>query len=154
MNFDIVDTTPWGEHYMKFDRPFSIVERIQLLERSILVHSYTYYELNENLISDFQYDENAKQLADLAQDHMDEFKRSRYYPYFHDFVNEDDDTVFTSGFDLIERVREHDVKLFHDIHRDAIQALETRRRGLRERLAEVDQFYAKLEKDLKKEGKT
>ena len=41
---------------MNFSKSFTDLEKIQLLQRSILVNSYIYYELNENLLSDFQYD--------------------------------------------------------------------------------------------------
>ena len=65
MNFDCVGRDSKGQMYMKFHKPFSIVEQIQMLERSILVNSFAYYELNENILSDFQYDANAIQLSEL-----------------------------------------------------------------------------------------
>ena len=41
---------------MIFSKQFTDKEKIQLLQRSILVNSYAYYELNENILSDYQYD--------------------------------------------------------------------------------------------------
>lgn len=124
MNFDCVGITERGEYYMKFRNPFNIVERIQLLQRSILVNSFAYYELNENILSDYQYDANARQLAELKKEHPDEFKRSRYYKYFKDFCSEDDDTHYTSGFDLLEKVRVTDKQLYRYLHMDAVMALD------------------------------
>lgn len=122
MNFDCVGRKPTGEMYMKFDYPFNPLEKIQLLQRSILVNSFAYYELDGNLLSDFQYDDNAKQLAVLKKEYPKEFKRSRYYDYFHDYCQ--DDIHYTSGFDLLERVRKNDENLYRHIWMDAAWALE------------------------------
>jgi hypothetical protein len=108
---------------MKFRQPFSALEKIQLLQRSILVNSFAYYEMNENILSDFQYDDNAKQLAELKNQYPEEFKRSRYYDYFHDYCGEDG-THMTSGFDLLERVRKKDDELYRHIWIDAAMALD------------------------------
>lgn len=124
MNFSPVGRDKNGEMYMKFRYPFNIVERIQLLQRSILVNSFAYYELDSNLLSDFQYDENAKQLAEFKRDYPDEFKRSRYFEYFKDYCSEDDNAHYTSGFDLLERVRRADNDLYRRIWMDAVWALE------------------------------
>ena len=123
MNFDPVGTDSKGNYYMKFERPFTIVERIQLLQRSILVNSFAYYELNSNLLSDFQYDDNAKQLAELRKQYPAEFKRSRYYEYFHDYCTDDDNAHYTSGFDLLDRVRKNDKVLYNRIMQDTYLAL-------------------------------
>ena len=135
MNFDCVGKKMNGEYYMKFNRPFTPLEKIQLLQRSILVNSFAYYELNENILTDFQYDANAKQLEELAKAHPDDFRRSRYYEYFQDFFG-DDGIHMTSGFDLIERVRKKDAGLYRYLRLDSIWALETKekvgRRGLNE----------------------
>lgn len=131
MTFNCVGRKENGEMYMKFDRPFYPIEKIQLLQRSILVNSFAYYELNENILSDFQYDANAQQLADLKQKYPDEFKRSRYYPYFQDYCTDDDNVHYTSGFDMLERVRKQDPKLYRYLHMDAVMALESKsRRGV------------------------
>lgn len=129
MNFEPVGVDSEGMYYMKYHKPFNIVEQIQLLQRSILVNSFAYYELNENILSDFQYDANAKQLEDIAKKYPDEFKRSRYYTYFHDYCPSGSDTVhYTSGFDLLERVRKADHELYRHIHIDACLALNLKNR--------------------------
>ena len=107
---------------MTFSKPFTDLEKIQLLQRSILVNSYAYYELNANLLSDFQYDDNARQLVELMREHPKEAKRSRYYKYFRDYCPESGDIHYTSGFDLIARLGK-DKKLFKIVSHDAHLAL-------------------------------
>lgn len=124
MNFDPVGVNEKGGYYMKFSKPFNPTEKIQLLQRSILVNSFAYYELNGNILSDFQYDANAKQLAELKKEYPEEFERSRYYPYFHDYCSEVDNAHYTSGFDLLERVRKNDPQLYRYLHIDAAMALD------------------------------
>lgn len=123
MNFDPVGTNVQGEYYMKFHHPFSVVEKIQLIQRWILVQSFAYYELNENIVSDFKYDANAKQLERLVMENPEDAKRSRYYDYFYDFFDESEGTHMTSGFDLLERVKRCDKNLYKRIHMDAANAL-------------------------------
>ena len=126
MNFDCVGVNKKGERYMKFQQPFNIVEKIQLLQRWILVQSFAYYELNDNIASDFKYDANARQLEDMARSYPEEFERSRYYDYFYDFFDTDEHA--TSGFDLLERVRKKDKDLYRRLHMDAANALDQKRR--------------------------
>lgn len=125
MNFHPVGRDENGERYMKFHKPFNIVEKIQLLQRWILVQSFAYYELNENIASDFKYDENALQLTSLMREYPEEARRSRYHEYFKDYSSSgDEDTHYTSAFDLIERVRKTDYRLYRYLHMDAAMALE------------------------------
>ena len=127
MNFDCVGKDSKGRMYMKFHKPFDIVEKIQLLQRSILVNSFAYYEMNDNILSDFQYDANARQLEDLAKENPKEFARSRYYTYFHDFYDSEEHA--TSGFDLLQRVKETDTDLYLRIQEDAEMALKFSKKG-------------------------
>jgi hypothetical protein len=128
MNFEPVGIDSEGMMYVKFERPFNIVEKIQLLQRSILVQSFAYYELNGNILSDFQYDDNAKQLAEMKKQYPEEFKRSRYYLYFKDYCSEEDDAHYTSGFDLLERVRKKDKELYRFLRIDATLALDQKQK--------------------------
>lgn len=126
MNFDCVGRDSKGQLHMKHSYPFTSLEKIQLLQRWILVQSFAYYELNENIASDFTYDNNAKQLADLKKEYPEEYKRSRYHEYFYDYCQ--DDIHYTSGFDLLERVRKNDKDLYRRIWTDAAWALELKER--------------------------
>ena len=128
MNFSPVEKTPEGEYRMKFHKPFTPLEQIQLLQRSILVNSFAYYELDSNLLTDFMYDDNAKQLAKLKKQYPVEFSRSRYNAYFHDYCSEEDNAHYTSGFDLLERVRKSDKHLYRRIWMDAVWALELKQK--------------------------
>lgn len=123
MNFDPVGRTPQGEYYMKFRKPFNATEKIQLLQRSILVHSFAYYEIDQNIAPDYIYDNNAKQLVELMRRYPEESKRSRYYTYFKDFCSEDENIHYVSGFDLLEKVRKSDQELYRHIDIDATLAL-------------------------------
>ena len=109
---------------MTFKDSFTPLEKIQLLQRSILVNSFAYYELNENILSDFQYDANARQLAELKKEYPDEHNKSRYYEYFYDYCSDVEGAHYTSGFDLLQRVRKQDPALHRYLHMDAICALD------------------------------
>lgn len=104
---------------MNFSQPFTDQEKIQLLQRSILVNSYAYYELDENLLSDYQYDMNTRQLLALKRDNPEAFKKSRYYKYFDNFES-------GTGFDLAGRLKK-DKKLYKIISHDAHLALKLKK---------------------------
>lgn len=126
MNFEPVGTDKEGRYFMKFHRPYNPVEKIQLLQRWILVQSFIYYELNESIATDYQYDMNARQLSELKKEYPEEFKRSRYYDYFHDFCSEDDNVHYTSGFNLLHRLESSDKELYRHIAIDSHMALDNK----------------------------
>ena len=131
MNFDPVGVDKNGDYYMKFHKPFNNVEKMQLLQRSILVNSFAYYVLDSNILTDFQYDDNAKQLVELMKNHPEEAERSRYHEYFHDYCPTEENVHYTSGFDLLERVRKLDSDLYRRLHIDASMALDLKqKRGM------------------------
>lgn len=115
---------------MIFNKDFTALEKIQLLERWILVQSFAYYELDENIASDFDYDHNAIQLIELKKEHPDDFKRSRYYKYFYDYDSSSEDVHYVSGFDLLNRIRKNDKELHRYLHLDAIWALEQKKKHM------------------------
>lgn len=108
---------------MKFPEHFTDKDKIQLLQRSILVNSFAYYELNSNILTDFQYDDNAKQLKELKRRNPTAFENSRYNIYFKDFCSDSDNLHYTSGFDLLEAVKKNDKDLYRYIWIDAELAL-------------------------------
>lgn len=93
---------------MNFKNPyFNNIEKIELLQRTILIHSYLYYELNENILSDANYNANTKQLLYLKKKFPEEYKKSRYYKYFKDFES-------GTGFDLYSKIeKENDKDLIY-----------------------------------------
>lgn len=104
---------------MKFSQPFTDQDKIQLLERSILVNSFAYYELDQNLLSDYQYDMNTRQLLELKRTSPEAFKKSRYYKYFDNFES-------GTGFDLASRLKK-DKRLYKIISHDAHLALKLKK---------------------------
>lgn len=77
--------------------------KIDFLQRVVLIHSYLYYELDRSILPDRKYDEIAKQLADIQNNHSALYiKRHTQYGYaFYDFDG-------TTGFDLFDRLDSED----------------------------------------------
>ena len=75
-------------------------EYIDYLQRFIIVHSYIYYELNSNVISDKEYDTKAKELVEYKNKYPELWKTSMYYEQFGD------DYDGSTGFDLYHKLNE------------------------------------------------
>ena len=87
---------------IKFPIYWTMKERIEFLQRVILIHSYLYYECNTILISDKDYDELAKQLVEIQKGtHKFILEKTQYYYIFYDFDG-------TTGFDLWYRLKQDD----------------------------------------------
>lgn len=61
------------------------IEWVNRRQRQILVHSFLYYQLNENIISDYTFDLWSKELAEVMQNEPELVKQSVYYEAFKDF---------------------------------------------------------------------
>lgn len=59
-----------------------IIELIKRRRFQMLVHSYIYYELNQNIITDGQWSKWAKELESLQKDYPNESKEAPYYDDF------------------------------------------------------------------------
>lgn len=70
-----------------------IKELINRRRRQLTVHSFLYYQLNTNIISDITFDTWAKELADLQEAYP---KLSKEVPFAKEFEGFDG----SSGFDL------------------------------------------------------
>lgn len=79
-------------------------EYIDFLQRFIIVHSYIYYELSDNIISDKEYDERAKELVEYKNKYPELWKSSMYYKQFGDDYN--GATGFTLYHELDEKQKE------------------------------------------------
>ena len=101
---------------MTFDKPFTDKEKIELLQRAILVHSFMYYELDQSVLPDWKYDGNSKQLVEMIKTFPEEFRQSRYYKYFHDFNG-------STGYHLTSRIKK-DKELYSQVYRDAQLAIQ------------------------------
>lgn len=83
--------------------------QIDWLQRYIIVHSYIYYELDYNLISDREYDAKAKELVKYKNDYPDLWKSSMYYKQFGDDYNG------STGFNLYHELDDHQQKIIRSI---------------------------------------
>ena len=63
----------------------TIQEKIRQRRRQMLVHSYIYYELNQNIVSDHQWSEWAKELQELQQKYPKESAEVEEYDQFKDW---------------------------------------------------------------------
>lgn len=76
----------------------TIQDYIDFLQRFIILHSYIYYELDNNYISDMEYDKKSKELVKYKSEYPDLWKNSMYYKQFGDDYN--GATGFTLYHDL------------------------------------------------------
>lgn len=90
-------------------RGLSIIEYINFLQRYIIVHSYIYYEMNDNIVSDREYDLKARELVSLKNEYPELWRNSLYFKQFGDDYT--GDTGFTLYHDLDERQK----KIIHCI---------------------------------------
>lgn len=87
----------------------NIQERIDFLQRYIIVHSYIYYELNNNVISDKQYDAKSKELVRYKNDYPELWRSSMYYKQFADEYNG------ATGFTLYHDLDPHQQEIIRSI---------------------------------------
>lgn len=88
---------------------FTIQEKIDWLQRYIIVHSYIYYELNNNVIPDKEYDRRAKNLVKIKDKYPELWKTSEYYKQFGDDYNG------ATGFTLYHDLDEHQQEIIRSI---------------------------------------
>jgi NAD-dependent DNA ligase len=71
----------------------TITEKIQQRRYQMLVHSYIYYQLNDSIVSDIDFDRWSKELVELTERYPEEARKARYHEEFKNFDG-------SSGFDL------------------------------------------------------
>lgn len=69
---------------------------IERRRRQILIHSCIYYEFNDNILEDYQYDAFAKELKQLVKDNPKEAQQA----LFNDEFKQWDKSDCPSGYDL------------------------------------------------------
>lgn len=79
----------------------SLQEYINWLQRFIIVHSYIYYECDNNVISDKHYDDMARELVMYKNDYPEEWRNSEYFKQFGG------DYDGATGFTLYHDLNEH-----------------------------------------------
>ena len=82
----------------------TLQEKIDFLQRKIIIHSYIYYERGDNVISDSQYDVMCKRLVTYKNEYPDLWVKSEYYKQFGDDYN--GATGFTLYHDLNEKQKQ------------------------------------------------
>ena len=76
------------------------LERCSFLQRKIIINSIIYYELDDNIISDQQFDKMCKNLLKGIQ-YTKNYERSDYFYVFYDFDG-------STGFHLYHRLEDDD----------------------------------------------
>ena len=89
---------------MKFPDTFTTVDKLNYLQRMVLLHSIIYYDLNENAISDDYYNKLTRLLAKKVTQYKDKpvFKKTMYAYVFKDY------TDGSTGFDLAHKLKKKD----------------------------------------------
>ena len=96
---------------MKFQAGMKTKQKIEALQRYILVHSIIYYHLDDNVISDQKYDKVARLLARKQGEYSKEKILKTQYGYvFYDFDG-------STGFDLLDRLNKSDKRYLLKIAR-------------------------------------
>lgn len=90
-------------------RGLTIPEYIDFLQRYIILHSYIYYELNNNIVSDKKYDAKAKELVEYKNAYPELWKKSMYYKQFGDDYNG------ATGFTLYHDLDDHQRKIIRSL---------------------------------------
>lgn len=88
-----------------------ILVRIDFLQRFIILHSYIYYELNNNAISDMEYDKKSKELARYKELYPELWRKSMYYKQFGDEYNG------ATGFTLYRDLEDHQKRIIRSLVR-------------------------------------
>lgn len=87
----------------------STQDYINYLQRFIILHSYIYYELDRNAISDREYDLKAKELVQYKKDYPELWKSSMYYKQFGDSYDG------STGFTLYHDLDDHQKKIIRSL---------------------------------------
>lgn len=80
---------------------WSNLTKISYLQRRVIVYSIMYYELNESVISDAEYDKISKQLVKLQNEAGGLLSDTQYYYCMYDYDG-------STGFDLFNRLNKND----------------------------------------------
>ena len=91
---------------MKFPEYWTNVDKLNRLQRMVLLHSIIYYEFDESVITDDYYNKLARLLARKVKQYKDKpiFKDTMYWYVFEDY------TDGSSGYYLLRRLKTKDYK--------------------------------------------
>lgn len=104
------------KQFIRFKNPYlSNLSKVSYLQRMILIHSYLYYELDNPVITDVEFDGISKQLCSMYNELTEKEKTdTEYYNAFYDFDG-------STGFHLFSRLDEHQKEIIEIIASHAPQ---------------------------------
>lgn len=102
---------------MKFPENWTTVDKLNRLQRMVLLHSIIYYDLNENVITDDYYNKLTRLLAKKVAQYRDKpvFKKTMYGYVFKDY------TDGSSGFYLAHQLKKKDYEYLKILATHVIQ---------------------------------
>lgn len=87
---------------LKFPKDWELIDKIDFLQRKIILNSIMYYVYNTNYISDHHYDDCCKQLVELQNEYGPRFVSDSSYGYvYYDFDG-------STGYHLFNRLDKKD----------------------------------------------
>lgn len=106
---------------MLFDAKESLIEdpilsHIRRRMLQVWVHSYIYYELDTNIISDIMWDKWSKELCELKEKYPDVFRKIKHSNIFRDFDG-------STGYDIAKKATKNLIYKAHfllKIHKNKI----------------------------------
>lgn len=89
---------------MTFPDNWTVVDKLNYLQRMVLLHSIIYYDMNENVISDEYYNKLTRILAKKVLQYRERplFRKTMYWYVFEDYTNG------STGFDLTHKLKKKD----------------------------------------------
>ena len=63
-----------------------MINQLNLKQKLFITHTYIYYELDENVISDYEYDRMALELEEAKASSL-EWKHTKYHEIFRDWTS-------------------------------------------------------------------
>ena len=84
----------------KFPDTWDLKTKVEFLQRTVLVNSVLYYQLNDSKMSDKRYDEISRELLKLQSEYGD-ISDTQYGYAFDEFDA-------TTGFDLYSKLNDYD----------------------------------------------
>lgn len=75
--------------------------KLEYLQRQIIIHSILYYEMHENVIEDFQFDQLCRQYVVMSKHSGSIPEKTQYWYVFKDFAGE-------TGYYIYDRLKQAD----------------------------------------------
>lgn len=90
------------------------IERLNLKQKLFITHTYIYYELDDNIISDYEYDRMALSLEE-ARDTLFEWKHTTYRDIFRGWTS-------ATGISLVKECFQDDYEFFMRLAKSTLEA--------------------------------